>query len=196
MGATLVRAVIIDDEPDVRDLLKLLLERHGQFDVVGVGGDAPEAVELCAEHTPDVIVLDSTLPSGHGTDVVRDILAVAPSTMVIIYTGDSGTATRDAAERVGAHAVIGKLDSFERLVGTIFRLLPDKAPPTEPAAKDDFKERMTSLLEEDDGRKRRGSWWRSGVRSRILLILVLVLVVLPVLAGVAWFVAYLAGLSL
>ena len=191
--ASLVRAVIVDDEPDVRDLLKLRLERNGRFDVVGIGGDGPEAIELCAEHKPDVLILDALMPSGHGTDVVRDILSVAPSTMVIIYTGDAGTGTRDAAERVGAHAVIGKLDPFERLVGTIFRLLPDKAPVPR---KDDFEERMTSLLEDDDAGRSSGPWWRSRGRTRVLLIVVLVLVVLPVLGGVAWFLATLAGMSM
>ena len=193
MVATLVRAVIVDDEPDIRDLLKLRLERNGNFAVVAVGADGPEAIDLCAEHKPDVLVLDALMPSGPGTDVVRDILAVAPSTMVIIYTGDSSTATRDAAERVGAHAVIGKLDPFERLVGTIFRLLPDKAPT---AKKNDFEQRMTSLLEEDDATRRRGSWWRSGSKSRVLLIVLLLFVVLPLLAGAAWFLASLAGMSM
>jgi DNA-binding NarL/FixJ family response regulator len=191
--ASLVRAVIIDDEPDVRDLLKLRLERNGRFEVVAVGGDGPEAIELCAEHKPDVLVLDALMPSGRGTDVVRDVLSVAPSTMVIIYTGDSGTSTRDAAERVGAHAVIGKLDPFERLVGTIFRLLPDKAPTPQ---KDDFADRMTSLLDEDDERRSRRPWWRSGSKSRVLLIVVLLFVVLPLLGGLAWFLATLAGMSM
>lgn len=192
MVASLVRAVIVDDEPDVRDLLKLRLERNGRFDVVAVGGDGPEAIDLCAEHKPDVLVLDALMPSGSGTDVVRDILAVAPSTMVIIYTGDNGTSTRDAAERVGAHAVIGKLDPFERLVGTIFRLLPDKAPVEK---KDDFPERMTSLLEDDDKPKRRGGW-KAGGKSRVVMLLVLIFVVLPLFAGVAWFFATLAGMSM
>jgi DNA-binding NarL/FixJ family response regulator len=193
MVASLVRAVIVDDETDVRDLLKLRLERNGRFDVVGVGGDGPEAIDLCAEHKPDVIVLDALMPSGNGTDVVRDILSVAPSTMVIIYTGDSGTATRDAAERVGAHAVIGKLDPFERLVGTIFRLLPDKAPVPQ---RDDFGDRMTSLLEEDDDRKHHRPWWKAGTRSRVLFLLVLVFFVLPLLAAVAWLIATLVGMSM
>ena len=194
MVASLVRAVIVDDETDVRDVLALRLERNGNFDVVAVGSDGPDAIDLCEEHKPDVLVLDAVMPSGSGIDVVRDILAVSPSTMVIIYTGDTGIATRDAAERVGAHAVIGKLDPLERLVGTIFRLLPEKAPA--PPKKDDFPERMTSLLDEDDGTRRKGSWWRSGTKSRVLMILALVFVVLPLLAVAAWFVAMLAGLSL
>jgi DNA-binding NtrC family response regulator len=194
MVASLVRAVIVDDEEDVRDLLKLRLERNGRFDVVGVGGNAPDAVELCAEHQPDVIVLDARMPPANGLDVVRDIHEVAPSTMVIIYTGDSGTSTRDAAERVGAHAVIGKLDPFERLIGTIFRLLPDKAPVAPKDDKDDFGDRMTSLLEADDAARPRGAWWRSGTKSRKLRLVVLVLVVLPLLAAGAWFLATLVGM--
>ena len=193
MVAPLVRAVIVDDEPDVRDLLQLRLQRNGNFEVLAVGADGPDAIELCDEHQPDVLILDALLPSGSGTDVVRDILAKAPSTVVIIYTGDSSTATRNAAEAVGAHAVIGKLDPFDRLVGTIFRLLPDKAPAPK---KDDFQERMSSLLEDDDAGRRGRAWWRSGVKSRVLLILVLVFVVLPLLAGAAWFLANLAGMAM
>lgn len=190
-SASAVRAVIVDDEVDVRDLLRLRLERDGRFEVVGVGGDGPEAIDLCGELKPDVVVLDALMPSGYGTDFVRDILAVAPSTMVIIYTGDLGMATRDAAERVGAHAVIGKLDPFDRLVGTIFRLLPDKAPVVEKVA---IPEPMATLLDHDDLKGRRRSSRRSGTRSR--LILVLVFVVLPALAAAAWFVAGLAGMAL
>jgi DNA-binding NtrC family response regulator len=192
-SAPLVRAVIVDDEPDVRDLLRLRFERNGQFTVVGMGGDGPEAIELCAEHKPDVLVLDAVMPSGNGTDVVRDILSVAPSTMVIIYTGDTGTATRDAAERVGAHAVIGKLDPFDRLVGTIFRLLPDKAPIVE---KDDFGDRMSSLLEDDHGATGTSTWWKSATRSRVLVIVMFVLVILPLLGVAAWVIATLFGMAL
>ena len=191
--APVVRAVIVDDEDDVRGLLKLRLERNGRFEVVGEGVDSPDAVSLCAEQKPDLLVLDALLPSGNGTDVVREVLEVAPSTLVIIYTGDSGTSTRDAAERVGAHAVVGKLDPFELLVGTVFRLLPDRAPVEEH---DDFRERMASLLEEEgDRRPRRGPWWRSRGRPRVAFLVVLLLVVLPLLAAGTWFLSMLAGLS-
>jgi DNA-binding NarL/FixJ family response regulator len=195
MGSTSrVRAVIVDDEPDVRDLLRLRLERSGRFDIVGIGGDSPDAIALCAQHKPDVLVLDALMPSGNGTDIVRDILAVAPSTLVIIYTGDTGTATRDQAEAVGAHAVIGKLDPFDRLVGTVFRLLPDKAPPSDEP--DDFERRMTSLLESDATARHRRRWWRSGNRTRIGRVLALVLVLLPLTAAGAWFLATLVGMSM
>jgi CheY-like chemotaxis protein len=180
-----VRAVIVDDEPDMRELLRVRLERHGGFEVVGEGADGPDAVSLCVEHRPDVLVLDALMPSGHGTEVVPDVLEASPDTVVIIYTADAGTGTRDAAERVGAHAVIGKLDPFDRLVGTIFRLLPEHAPPAPPP--DDFGDRMTALLADDDGKDRaRTAWWRSAGRTRAGLVLVLLLVVLPLAAALVW----------
>jgi CheY-like chemotaxis protein len=187
-----VRAVLVDDEPDMRELLRLRFERHGGFVVVGEGGDGPDAVALCDAHQPDVLVLDEALPSGNGTEVVRDVLAAAPATVVIIYTADNGTGTRNAAERVGAHAVVGKLDPFDRLVGTIFRLLPDKAPVVE---KDDCGDRMTALLAAD-APPEQASWWRYQGRTRTALVVLLLLVVLPLAAATVWAGAMLAGGSL
>jgi DNA-binding NtrC family response regulator len=188
-----VRAVVVDDEADMRELLRLRFERHGGFAVVGEGGDGADAVMLCKEHRPDVLVLDAWMPSGHGTDVVPDVLDASPETVVIIYTADVGTGTRDAAERVGAHAVVGKLDPFDRLVGTIFRLLPDRAPEVEH---DDFGERLTALLEDDRDVAASGPWWRYAGRTRPGVVLVLLLVVLPLAAAVVWVLSMLAGSSL
>jgi CheY-like chemotaxis protein len=186
-----VRAVLVDDEPDMRELLRLRFERHGGFTIVGEGGDGPDAVTLCSEHHPDVLLLDEAMPSGPGTSVVPEVLAASPGTVVIMYTADSGTGTRTAAERVGAHAVVGKLDPFDRLVGTIFRLLPDKAPPVVP--KDDFEDRMTALLVDEDATGGGRSWWRRPGKTRVAFVLLLLLVVLPLAAATVWAVSLLVG---
>jgi CheY-like chemotaxis protein len=187
-----VRTVIVDDEAEVRDLLRLRLERHGSFEVVGEGADGPDAVELCEREQPDVVVLDARMPSGDGTTVVPEIRHLAPKTTVIIYTGDTSLRTRDESERVGAHAVVGKLDPFEWLVGTIFRLRPEFAPPAPPP--DDFGDRMGALLLEDDARRgERRHWWRSSGHTRWGRIILVVLLVLPLVAGAAWVVAVLIG---
>lgn len=191
MPTASVRAVVVDDEVEVRDLLRLRLERTGHFDVVGEGASGRDAMALCAEHQPHVVILDASMPGMDGLAAVPAIAAAAPSTAIVIYTAASGMTTRNEAERVGAHAVVGKLDPFDRLVETIFRLVPEHAPPA-PAAPDPGIDRLAALLREEGAAPvtpARGA--RVTTRKFPLLV---VLVLLPGLAFVAWVAAAMFGL--
>lgn len=186
--------MLVEDEEDVRGLLKARLERAGGFDILGEGSTAAEALELCREHRPHLVILDPGLPDLNGLTAVPGIRVESAATIVVIYTSDSTLATRNEAERAGAHAVVGKLDPFELLVGTIYRLLPAHAPQVNPALQDraEFGQRMTALLDDtaDDGEP----WWRRrSQQSRRWMIVLLVVVVLPLLAAIAWVIAQLAG---
>ena len=59
-----VRVVLADDHPIFRDGLVRSLEEGGRFAVVGAGGTADEAVALAAEHRPDLVLLDISMPGG------------------------------------------------------------------------------------------------------------------------------------
>ena len=191
-----IRALLIDDEDSLRDLLRLRLERAGGFDIVGEGASAQDAVALCAAHQPHVIVLDACLPDDSGLSAVPEIRRAAPDTVVVIYTSESGTATRDEAELAGAHAVVGKLDSIELLIGTIHRLVPGHAPPLDPtsAERAAFGQQMTALLDEAPAEAEAAR--RGRRQSRTWMIVLLVLVTLPLLAAAAWLIAQLAGFGL
>lgn len=196
MGPPRVRVVVVDDQSDVRDLLTLRLSRHGSFDVVAEGADGGEAIELCKTHRPDVAIIDAAMPVMNGLEAIPQIVEDVPTTAIVIYTAEAGLATRNEAERVGAHAVVGKLDPFERLVETIFRLRPDLAPnPEKPV--DPVIDRMGKLLDNDikQGTHRpatsKGAAPKSGVSRKFVLLAVLVL--LPALVAV-WFLAVFGGL--
>ena len=186
-----VRIVVVDDQEDVRDLLRLRLERTGHFDVIGEGGDGQDAIDLCAAHKPNVVIVDAAMPVMNGLEAVPEIARGSPSTAIVLYTAESGLATRDEADRVGAHAVVGKLDPFERLVETIFRLLPDLAPPE--AAPDPGLARMGDLLEKDQSRRPAPRPERAAASSRKFIVLAF-LVLLPGLAFLAWVLAGFSGL--
>lgn len=193
--ADAIRAVLVEDEEDVRRLLRVRLERAGGFHIVGEGVSAADALDLCRAHRPHVVILDAGLGAESGLAAVPGIRAASPATAVLIYTSDSTIATRNEAERVGAHAVVGKLDPFDILVGTIHRFLPHIAPPRDPALQDraEFGERMSALLH-DEGMDGDEPWWRRrGQRSRRGMLLLLVVVVLPLLGALAWVIAQLAG---
>lgn len=84
MAAT--RVLIVDDHPLVRGGLRSLLERTGEFAVVGEAADGYEAIELATLHAPDVILLDVAMPRLNGTDAARYILEKLPSAGVIMIS--------------------------------------------------------------------------------------------------------------
>ena len=190
-----IRTLVVDDEEDVRRLLRVRLERDGGFVVVGEVTEPVEAAARCAELQPDVVILDAGVPEMNFLATVPDLRRAAPDAAIVVYTSDSGLATRNEAERVGAHAVVGKLDPFDLLVGTIHRLVPDKAPPDPAEVKDrnEFGQRMTELLESDADRNAGVAWWRRPGAPRVGFIALLVFVVLPVLAAIVWGIAWVAG---
>ena len=60
-----IRVILADDHPIFRDGLVRSITETGEFEVVGVGGTADEAVALASEHKPDVALLDLSMP-GNG----------------------------------------------------------------------------------------------------------------------------------
>jgi DNA-binding NarL/FixJ family response regulator len=194
-----IRLVVVDDEDEVRTLLRTRLGRDGGFEVVGETADAAEAAGLCASLQPHAVVLDAGVPNREGLQAVPDIRRAAPHAVIVIYTSDPGLATRDEAERVGAHAVVGKLDPFEWLTGTIERFVrgrPHEHDDPDRKERAEFGQRMNELLATEDERAAAAPWWRRPGKTRVGFVVLLVLVVLPLLAFLAWVVAQLAGLVL
>ncbi|MEM8960358.1 MAG: LytTR family DNA-binding domain-containing protein [Acidobacteriota bacterium] len=68
---TVLRALIVDDEPLARALLHELLAEHDDIDVVGEARDGDEAVDLLRRHAVDVVFLDIRMPERDGFEVLR-----------------------------------------------------------------------------------------------------------------------------
>lgn len=99
------RVLVVDDEPDICTLLRIVLEADG-FVVVGAARDADEALELWRQQRPDVVLLDQQLPGTAGTDIARGLLAEAPDQRIVFVTANPER-LRDEAARMGL-PVIGK----------------------------------------------------------------------------------------
>ena len=72
-------SVIIDDAPDLRDLLRITLESGG-FDVVAEAGDGRTGIEAASAQPPDVILLDLTMPVMDGLEALPALRAGLPAT--------------------------------------------------------------------------------------------------------------------
>jgi CheY-like chemotaxis protein len=80
-------ALIVEDEPGLRDVIRRMLERHGY--TVLAAGDGPTAIELSRAHAGviDVLLTDVVMPAMQGTELADAIRAQRPDTPVVYMTG-------------------------------------------------------------------------------------------------------------
>ena len=102
------RVLIADDVPDLRMLLRLALERSGRFSVVGEAGDGAEAVSLAATCSPDLVVLDLSMPVLDGLEALPMILEGAPDSRVLVLSGFAADKMEAQALERGASAYVEK----------------------------------------------------------------------------------------
>src|SRR2546426_2717953 len=76
-----MRILIADDHEMFRQGLRLLLDSQPDVEVVAETGDGRSAVRLAAEHSPDVVVMDVSMPDLNGIDATRQIMASANGKM-------------------------------------------------------------------------------------------------------------------
>jgi two-component system, chemotaxis family, CheB/CheR fusion protein len=123
-GAEQCRIVLVEDQPDAREMMRALLELRGHT-VVDVG-DAREAIETIGREQPDVAVVDIGLPELSGYDVARAVRSGPGGDQVfmVALTGYGSQADVRAAEEAGFDAHLTKPAEPERL----FQLLARRAP--------------------------------------------------------------------
>jgi two-component system response regulator AlgR len=81
-----IRTLIVDDEPPARDRLRRLLDAIDEVAVVGEAGSGNEALELCAQLAPDVVLLDIRMPGMDGIEAARHLNALEEPPAVIFTT--------------------------------------------------------------------------------------------------------------
>ena len=70
----MIKTIIIEDEPVSQDMLRLMLQRHGEvIDVVDICSTPTEGIASIAKHQPDLIFLDIQMPKMNGFDMLKKI---------------------------------------------------------------------------------------------------------------------------
>ena len=126
-----LRAVLVDDTPDVRLLVRTALERSGRFAVVGEAGDGETGTRVVAATRPDVVLLDLAMPHLDGLEALPAIRRAAPAATVVVLSGFESTAMLRQVLRAGAHGYLQKGADPRELVAGLLRLAgaPAPAPP-------------------------------------------------------------------
>jgi DNA-binding NarL/FixJ family response regulator len=103
-----LQILVVDDKPNVRIGIRMLLQTHQDWSICGEAGDGFEAVEKAAELKPDVILLDISMPKMDGLTALPLIREKSPDSQIIVLTLHESLDTARAASRAGAHAYIAK----------------------------------------------------------------------------------------
>ena len=136
MGDSLIRILIADDHPIVRDGLNAVINDQPDMAVVGEAGNGKEAVELAQQHRPDVMLIDLRMPQMNGLEAVKAIRLEWPEARIIILTTYDGDEDIYRALQAGAQAYLLKGMPRAELLDTIRAVhAGHKRIPPEVAAK-------------------------------------------------------------
>jgi DNA-binding NarL/FixJ family response regulator len=113
------RVFLVDDHPLVREWLANLLRHQPDLEVVGQAEDAVQAIAAMSAAPPDVAIVDLTLKSGSGIDLIKDLRDRVPETQAIVLSMREEVFDVERAFRAGARGYVMKGESTERIVDAI-----------------------------------------------------------------------------
>jgi len=113
-----VRILVVDDHQMLREALVGMLAAAG-FEVVGAVGDGADATSLAVELTPDVVLMDLSMPVLNGLDATRLLREVVPGVAIVIFSAFDSPELKRQAFDAGAVAYLPKGCSAERLRATV-----------------------------------------------------------------------------
>jgi len=117
------KVLIADDHAIIRQGLCSLLEKYPNLEVIGAVEDGLKAIEITKELSPDIVIMDVTMPNLNGIDATQRIIARSPATKVIALSMHSSRRFVTEMLKAGASAYILKECLFDELIEAIRTVL-------------------------------------------------------------------------
>ena len=121
-----IRVVIAEDQTILRDGLRAILGDYPEFEITGEAIDGLEAIRLCAKLTPDLLLLDFTMPRMNGVEAIADIKRQSPQTRILMLTMHNSLEYLITALKAGADGYALKNAKQEELLQAIRTVLQGK----------------------------------------------------------------------
>jgi DNA-binding NarL/FixJ family response regulator len=123
---SVAKVLIVDDHPAVREALVLRISKVRDLEVCGEASDEAEALKLFAELRPDVAVVDISLRSGDGLDLIKRIKTRDREVRILVWSMHSESLYAERSLRAGAHGYITKEQATSQIVAAIHQVLAGK----------------------------------------------------------------------
>jgi len=122
-----IKVVLADDHRILREGLRTLLEKERDIKVVGEAGNGRSTVKLVRELSPDVVIMDITMPDLNGIEATRQLVEAAPGTRVLALSIHAHRRYVEDMLRAGAIGYLSKDCALGELVGAIHAVAAGKA---------------------------------------------------------------------
>lgn len=104
----MIRVLIVDDHPMLRQRVAQLLRSSEGFEVVAECADGSEVLDAVAASPADVVLMDYAMPGLNGVEATRQLVSVKPDTKVLLFSGSMTATSLAAAAAAGASGYLVK----------------------------------------------------------------------------------------
>ena len=113
-----VSVLVVDDDDDMRELVRTIAEVRAQIETVREARDGEAGIEMWRKHHPDVIVMDQRMPAQTGLEAAERILKEDPKQAIILFSAFLTDTDVAEARRIGIRDCLAK-DEVMRLADLI-----------------------------------------------------------------------------
>ena len=117
------RILIVDDHPMVREGIAMRISSHCDLEVCGEAATECEALQLVGETSPDLVIVDISLKSGHGISLIKQVKARHPRVKVLVFSGFQESLYAERALRAGAMGYLNKQEANDKVIEAIRTVL-------------------------------------------------------------------------
>jgi DNA-binding NarL/FixJ family response regulator len=110
-----ISVYLVDDVPELRELIKYGMEEDPGFEIVGEAGDGRSALEGIAEIHPTAVLLDLSMPDMNGFEAIPEIRKGTPDVAIVVLSGFSADRMADRVIERGADAYVEKGTPIQEL---------------------------------------------------------------------------------
>jgi DNA-binding NarL/FixJ family response regulator len=114
--------MVVDDHDLVREGLRSLMAPMPSWDLCADASDPDEALRLAAETSPDIVVLDISMPRANGLELIVALRKILPRVEVLVHTMHDSDLLISQALRAGARGYVLKSDGAEKLLHALTAL--------------------------------------------------------------------------
>ena len=117
------KVLLVDDHPVLREGLTVRINRETDLTVCGEAAGAREARRAVARLHPDIVVVDLSLPDGHGLELIKNLRAHYADLLILVFSMHDESLYAERALRAGARGYVMKQEPPERLLAAIRSVL-------------------------------------------------------------------------